>query len=154
MKRFTILLLLAFIACNSPKKDKKDNSLPASELISNPHTASGLDTVSAARKPTMDFTDTLYEFGTIKEGETVAHQFSFKNNGKTPLFISGAAGSCGCTVPEYPKEPIAPNAAGTIKVTFNSAGKAGAQTKTVTIQANTLKNIHILYIKGNVNTDK
>lgn len=91
-----------------------------------------------------------YNFGTIKQGESVTYNFEFVNTGKEPLIISNAAGSCGCTVPEWPKEPIAAGGKGTIKVTFNSAGKQGIQDKTVTLQSNAAQNPLVLHLKGNV----
>ena len=96
------------------------------------------------------FTHEEFDFGTIKQGDQVKHDFEFINSGKEPLIISNAAGSCGCTVPEWPKEPIAAGAKGVIKVTFNSAGKQGMQDKTVTLQSNAKQNPLVLHLKGNV----
>ena len=153
MKRYLIISLLALAACNNgPVTSKVDdkNHLSAS-IVSNPLTANGMDTVAAARKPVMDFkTDTLHNFGAIHEGEKVSYDFAFTNTGKTPLIISGANGSCGCTVPEYPHDAVAPGASGIMKVTFNSAGKSGHQSKSVTIHTNTNKNIEMLYINAEV----
>ena len=80
----------------------------------------------------------------------MTHLFTFTNTGKEPLIITSAAGSCGCTVPEWPKEPIKKGDKGTVKVTFNSAGKMGMQDKTVTIQSNAKTNPKVIHIKGNV----
>ncbi len=91
-----------------------------------------------------------FNFGTIKQGESVTHEFTFSNNGKEDLIITNAQGSCGCTVPQYPKEPIKKGANGTIKVTFNSAGKMGMQDKTVTITSNAKNSPRILHLKGTV----
>jgi len=99
--------------------------------------------------PVMTFEEMEFNFGTIKQGDIVTHEFKFKNTGKEPLIINEAHGSCGCTVPEYPKEPIKPNGSGIIKVTFNSAGKMGAQDKTVTLTYDTDKTI-VLHLKGTV----
>jgi hypothetical protein len=99
--------------------------------------------------PVMKFDELEFNFGTIKQGESVTHEFRFKNAGKEPLLINNAVGSCGCTVPDYPKEPIKPNTSGVIKVTFNSAGKSGPQDKTVTITYDTDKTI-VLHMKGTV----
>ena len=96
------------------------------------------------------FNEEEFDFGTIKQGEKVTHSFEFINSGKDPLIISNAAGSCGCTVPEWPKEPIASGAKGSIKVTFDSAGKQGVQDKTVTLQSNAKQNPLVLHLKGNV----
>ena len=99
--------------------------------------------------PVMKFEELDYNFGTIKQGESVTHIFKFSNDGKEPLIINTAVGSCGCTVPEYPKEPIRPNGNGEIKVTFNSTGKSGPQDKTVTITYDTDKTI-VLHMRGTV----
>ena len=96
------------------------------------------------------FNEEEFNFGNIKQGESIMHDFEFTNTGKAPLIITNASGSCGCTVPEWPKEPIAPGAKGVIKVTFNSAGKQGVQDKTVTLQSNALQNPMVLHLKGNV----
>jgi len=149
MKRCLIISLLAFAACNTTTTTNNPNKLPTS-LVSNPHTADGMDTVAAERKPVMEFKDTLYNFGGIHEGEVVEHEFTFTNTGKTPLIINSAAGSCGCTVPSYPHDPIAPGASGVLKVTFNSAGKSGHQEKSVSIQTNTVRNVHMLYIQAEI----
>ena len=151
MKRLLIIALCAMAACKNAPEDAK-GKLPTS-LVNNPHTASspsGVDTVSAALKPTMDFKDTVYDFGTIHQSEKVTHEFSFVNGGKTPLIITNASGSCGCTVPEYPHDPLAPGKSAVIKVTFNSAGKSGHQEKSVSIHTNTAKGINMIYIKGEV----
>jgi hypothetical protein len=91
-----------------------------------------------------------YNYGSIKQGEVVNHEFKFTNSGKEPLIIQNASGSCGCTVPDWPKDPIKPGASGVIKVTFNSAGKSGSQDKTVTINSNAKTSPLVLHIKGNV----
>jgi len=75
----------------------------------------------------MTFDALEFNFGTIKQGDSVNHEFEFVNNGKEDLIITNATGSCGCTVPQYPKEAIKKGAKGVIKVTFNSAGKMGMQ---------------------------
>lgn len=93
-----------------------------------------------------------YNFGSIKQGDKVSYDFTFINTGKEPLVITDAKGSCGCTVPSYPKEPIAKGGKGTIHIEFNSTGKQGNQTKTVTISSNAKSGQKILYIKGNVET--
>jgi hypothetical protein len=154
MKNVILAVFVGIVAtsCNNTVEPPK-GKLPAS-VVSNPHTANGVDTVSAARKPTMDFKDTVHEFGTIHQGESVTHDFTFTNNGKTPLIITNAVGSCGCTVPEYPHDPVDPGKSGTIKVTFNSHGKSGHQEKSVTITTNTVRGLGMLYIKGEVVTPK
>lgn len=100
--------------------------------------------------PEMVFESLEFNFGNIKQGESVTHEFVLVNNGKEDLIITNAQGSCGCTVPLYPKEAIARGGKGTIKVTFNSAGKMGLQDKTVTITSNAKNSPVILHLKGTV----
>ena len=104
------------------------------------------------------FQDTIYRFGTIREGEEVSHEFPFTNTGKSDLLISNASASCGCTVPEWPKEPIKPGGKGVIKATFNSDGKQGKQSKKVVITANTNPQLTEIWLEGDVlpkaNNDK
>jgi len=100
--------------------------------------------------PVMSFGKSEHDFGTIKEGDKVDYTFDFKNSGESDLIITDAKGSCGCTVPEFPKDPIKPGKSGKIKVSFNSAGKPGMQSKTVTITTNTATGKEILTIKSSV----
>jgi hypothetical protein len=85
----------------------------------------------------MEFDETTFNFGTISQGEVAKHTFFFKNTGKSPLIIASAQGSCGCTIPIWPKDPIQPGQEGKIEVSFNSEFKSGPQEKMVTILANT-----------------
>ena len=151
MKRYLIISLIAFASCNNTNNNNNTagNKLPTN-LVNNPNTANGLDTVAAARKPIMTFADTLYDFGAIHENEKVEHDFAFTNTGKTPLLITSATGSCGCTIADYPHDPIAPGVGGVMKVTFNSAGKKGHQEKSVSIHTNSIGGLHMLFIKGDI----
>jgi hypothetical protein len=100
--------------------------------------------------PDIKFEIEEYDFGTIKQGDKVTFDFSFVNSGKEPLVISSAQGTCGCTVPEWPKEPVAKGGKGVIHVEFNSTGKMGMQDKTVTITSNAKSGQKTLHLKGNV----
>ena len=107
--------------------------------------------VTATGKTTSaKFEETSHDWGTIAEGEKMTHIFKFKNTGANDMIISDAHGSCGCTVPEWPKEPIKPGKSSQIKVIFDSKGKAGDQSKSVTITANTEPTNMVLMIKGKV----
>lgn len=121
----------------------------STDIISNPNTASG-DVVDKDQVPFFDFVEEVVDFGTITQGEVVSTVFKFRNAGKTDLIISSAQGSCGCTVPEWPKEPIKPGMEGVIKVSFNSSGKQGKQNKTITLVANTIPNTKVIALKGDV----
>ncbi|HET6989997.1 MAG TPA: DUF1573 domain-containing protein, partial [Bacteroidia bacterium] len=86
--------------------------------------------------PIMKFSVDTIDFGTVNQGTIVEKDFTFKNTGKTPLVITSATGSCHCTVPHFPEEPIAPGKTGVIHVVFDSNGKMGYQLKTATINSN------------------
>lgn len=84
----------------------------------------------------LSFENGMFNFGKVLQGEKVTHEFKFTNTGKSPLIITNATATCGCTVPETPKEPVKPGATGVIRVVFDSAGKMGMQDKIVTITSN------------------
>lgn len=89
-----------------------------------------------------------FDFGTVSEGDIVNHIFEFTNTGKSPLVIDKATASCGCTVPEWPKNPIGVGETGEIKVRFDTKGKPNQQIKTISITANTEPTLTRLRIKG------
>jgi len=161
-----VILALSFIACQGDTDQAREEareSLASSEgaLVQDPNAAAAAQPtqVSAeAAAPTgpttvMAFEQTDFDFGTVKEGEKVRHTYKFKNTGKEPLVISSAKGSCGCTVPKWPSEPIPPGGSGQIDVEFDSKGKPGKQTKRVTVTANTVPAQTFLNISGNVEKD-
>ncbi|GAA4384352.1 DUF1573 domain-containing protein [Hymenobacter koreensis] len=86
--------------------------------------------------PQITFTEMKYDFGKIKQGDVAEHVFKFKNTGTAPLIISNIGTSCGCTTPDWTKDPIMPGKSGTITAKFNSAGKLGMQNKVLTIESN------------------
>lgn len=155
MKKYLFVLFaaVAFAACKEEKSKEtevKDSNRLSTELVNNPRSAGGDNPEALEAMPTMTFKDSVFDFGTIKEGDVVRHEYEFTNNGKNPLIISNAKGSCGCTVPEYPTQPVPPGKNGVIKVEFHSEGKSGHQEKSVTITTNSNRGMHTLYIKGNV----
>lgn len=101
----------------------------------------------------IEFEESTFDFGTIDAGEKVSHVYKFKNTGNEPLVIKDAKGSCGCTVPKWPKEPVAPGDSGEILVEYNSKGKKGKETKRVTLTANTTPAQTFLTITGEVTPD-
>ena len=100
-----------------------------------------------AQDPIISFTKKMHDFGQVKQGQAVTYDFTFKNTGKAPLFLSQPRSSCGCTVPSYPKEPIMPGQSGKISITFD-AEKAGEFNKQVTIISNAENSPETLVIKG------
>jgi hypothetical protein len=153
----SVILLFSLYSCNQsgPKKtEDNDTTLLSTSLVNNPNTANGVDSNKLKTMPTIDFKDSIHAFGTIQEGEIATYDFAFTNNGLSPLVISNATGSCGCTVADYPHEPVLGGKGGAIKVQFNSAGKTGHQEKTVSINSNAKGGVKILYIKGDVTPGK
>ncbi len=123
----------------------------ASDKVSNEEVAEAAERdAKVGEFPVMKFEELEHDFGSINEGDIVRHTFKFTNEGKTPLVITNAKGSCGCTVPSYPKEPIAPGATSEMVVKFNSNGKPNQQTKTVTITANTETGTEKIKIRASV----
>ena len=92
---------------------------------------------------------TVHDFGKIKQGVPVTHEFTFTNTGKTPLVITNVQASCGCTTPAWSKDPIPPGGKGFIKATYNAASMGGFN-KTVTVMANVENGFKQLSIKGEV----
>lgn len=148
MKKYLLLassvLSLALVACNdSATKKVNQNATEAA-------TKAAVNTDA----PVMTFDKIMHDFGTIKEGERVQTVFSFTNTGNSDLIIVDARGSCGCTVPSYPRNtPIPPGGTGEIMVSFDSNNKPNMQQKTVTLSANTQSGRETLRIKAMVSPD-
>lgn len=126
---FSIILTLVFIGC-------KDNAMAKIDE-NNLENAKVRDAQSTLDFAVISFDKTNHDFGVINEGDVVETTFIIKNTGKTDLIITDAMATCGCTVPEWPKEPIKPNESGSLKVSFDSSGKPNKQNKTITVIANT-----------------
>jgi len=146
-----ILTSMLVISCGSDQKKNEKNGevIVSPDIVNNPETANG-EITDKTGVPKFDFEEITFDLGTVQSGESVTHEFKFKNSGDKDLIISQAKGSCGCTQPEYPKDPIAPGDEGVIKVTFNSTGISGQITKNVTLIANTTPNTKVLTITGEV----
>lgn len=100
--------------------------------------------------PQIQFEETKYEFGAVKTGDVVDHTFKFKNVGTQPLVISNIGVTCGCTTPEWSREPIMPGKSGTVVAKFNTAGKYGMQNKVLTIESNSVGGNAMVAIIGDV----
>jgi hypothetical protein len=124
---------------------------PGVETTPTPETA-----VPAANKkpdgplPVAQFSTVEHDFGTITEGESVEHTYLVKNTGTAPLIIQKAEPSCGCTVPDWSKQPIPPGGNGFVKAKFDSSGKPGIQNKSITVTANTYPVQTVLRFKAMV----
>lgn len=154
MRTFILLLLsLCFFACADEKTPERTIQEIRTDgnagIIRNPISADGVqDTVNVAR---LEFAETNYDFGTVDEGKVVNKTFEFTNTGKVPLLISDARSTCGCTVADYPKEPVAPGEKGKIEVNFNTIKKRNRQKKVVTLTANTYPAETKVALEGFVN---
>lgn len=163
MKKFGFLMtlcLFAFAAC------KQDGASTTATEPSVPSAQANVNEVKPVDNPkadpavpvgpltTIEFAETEHDFGTVAEGEKVTHVYKFTNTGEEPLIISNAKATCGCTVPQWPREPIAPGASDEIKVQFDTKNKGkvggGLQSKRVTITANTDPVNSYVTIKGKV----
>ena len=139
------ILSLGLIACNENASSKIDSS---KQKIRTQVTLDQVDTPSDAK---MEFEATEWNFGEITQGESVEYAFEFTNIGSEPLIITNAKGSCGCTVPVWPREPVAPGESGVVDVKFNSKGKKGKQNKKVTLTTNMVPSQMVLKVTGLVN---
>ncbi len=105
--------------------------------------------LAAADAAIFNWAATTFDFGKIQKDVPVTNEFEFTNTGNVPLVVTSVQASCGCTVTEFSKEPIAPGEKGFVKGTYNAA-KVGAFTKTITVNANTEEGVVVLTIKGEV----
>lgn len=133
-----ILSVFAFSSCKDNAADKVNEE--------NVATAEARDAESG-KFAVITFEESQFDFGTIDQGTNVEHVFKFKNTGDAPLMIVNAKSSCGCTIPEYTKEPIAPGATGDMLVKFNGSGQ-NQVSKTVTLTTNTKEGTETLTIKA------
>ena len=154
VKIILCLLITTNFACNdlTKKAETKKEERISSTVVNNPITAQ--EVKQEGPLPELSFETLRHNFGDIIQGETVSHQFVFTNTGEGNLIISNAKGSCGCTVPKWPRKPIAPGESEEIKVTFNSAGKSGKQSKTITLVTNAIPNTTVLTISANILTEQ
>jgi len=137
MKKLVVTTLVAFVGFGYAV-NAQTNATPAATPTVAPVNPNAAD---------MQFEKDLHDFGNIKWGGNGVYDFKFKNIGKEPLIISNAQGSCGCTVPTWPHEPIKPGGDGVIKVSYDTK-RNGPFQKTVTITSNAKTAAKVITIKG------
>ena len=164
MKSFSIKMLMlivvlgtAMTSCKDKESEKRiaelESRLADLEGGATPATPAATPTpAKPAEKPegplpAFEWVDIEHDFGTITEGEKVTHLYKFKNTGAVPLIIENVRPSCGCTAPNWTKEPIPVGGTGEVEVVFDSKGKPNAQNKTVTVTANTWPQTTVLRFK-------
>ncbi len=137
MKKIVLLTaVLSLMACNNQTETVNGEKKISADII--------------GKLTDMKFEEESHDFGKIVQGEVVKYSFKFKNIGDNDLIIASATGSCGCTVPNWPKQPIAPGKEGYVDVEFNSGGKAGKQDKTITMITNCDPSTRVLHILSEV----
>tara|TARA_B100000459_G_scaffold21124_1_gene10423 strand:+ start:604 stop:1071 length:468 start_codon:yes stop_codon:yes gene_type:complete len=151
MKNITILLLVILISsCGSQVSDLELRVAKLETEIASMRKGSVSTVVPAGAFPKFSFQEEEHNFGDINDGDIVSHTFKFTNSGEAPLIISKATAACGCTVPQWPRQPIPVGGSGEIKVQFDSSNKPGMQNKVVTITANTESKVKKLLIRAQV----
>jgi hypothetical protein len=133
-------VICAFVAANAQSTTITPAVTPAATTVDNPNA------------PDIKFETELVDYGTIEHNADGNREFKFKNTGKEPLIITNCQGSCGCTVPTWPKEPIKPGGTAAIKVHY-ATDRVGAFEKTVTVNSNAKTPVKVIKIKGVVKPD-
>ncbi len=158
MKNVALFILtiisMAVISCGQTQTDETDSSAQEELQILNPYTEEGVDSSVIAKMGHLEFVDTLHDFGNLDEGQVVEWDADYTNTGKGDILIQYARSSCGCTVPEHDRKPIKPGQKGSLKITFDSAGKQGAVEKQVTVETNGFPNTYTITIRANVTPAK
>ena len=162
---FAFVAMLSLVSCKNEGASKTDEARESLATTSTTASTPADNAIKPAEPAvpvgpltSIEFEEDTYDFGEVMEGEKVVHIYKFKNTGKEPLVISNAKGSCGCTVPEWPREPIPVGGSGEIRVQFDSKGKGkvggATQSKRVTLTTNTDPQNTYLTIKGKVNKEE
>ncbi len=157
VKHSIVFILFSFIVitgCQKVEEQQNNQSLIQTEKEVNNATNSKQDSQTEGTGDTkvtkIEFEKDNHDFGLIKEGEKVSHVFKFKNVGTEPLVIKNVKPACGCTTPDWTKDPVPPGGEGKIEVSFDSQGRTGIQNKSVEVFANTDPEVHTLKFKGEV----
>jgi hypothetical protein len=140
MKKVIIPIVALFLSASVHAQSQQSNTPPP------PPPAPTVDPNAGK----FSFKSDTYDFGEVPEGPKAECDFEFKNVGKKPIIISEAHGSCGCTVPEWPKEPILPGKKGKIHIVYNTDHRPGPISKEVTINSNAQQSPMVLHIRGTV----
>ncbi len=165
MKKFTLTIAtiaLGVIVSFSQTGDKmggKKPAAPAKPAVSKttpakpsttvaPSTSTTTPAAPATTQPEFLFEAESHDFGTVPEGTQATYEFKFTNTGKEPLIISNVQASCGCTTPKWTNEPVAPGKTGVITASYNSSGRPGPFTKSITVTSNAKSSPKVLTING------
>jgi len=148
MKKFTLtiaIIAFGFMASFAQtSNDKMGAKKPTAPTPAKPTTA----VAPAPTTPEFLFEAESHDFGTVAEGTQATYEFKFTNTGKEPLIISNVQASCGCTTPKWTNEPVAPGKTGVITAMYNSSGRPGPFTKSITVTSNAKSTPKVLTING------
>ncbi|RZF62817.1 DUF1573 domain-containing protein [Sphingobacterium corticibacterium] len=137
LKSFFVCMALAtLVSCGNSGSNEEQ----ATDTIGNELTQGGK----------IEFGESVYDFGEVKEGEVVEHVYAYTNTGTEPVILSQVSASCGCTTPSYTQTPVLPGKSGEVKVSFDSNGQVGKQQKIVTIVSNAENRVMTVQLKGEV----
>lgn len=139
---FSLTLVAFAMGCSGPS-EKKETQLPLPEF-------KRAEIKSEKDLAEIEFTKTTHEFGKVEHGEVLEYTFVFKNTGKSELLIYSANASCGCTVPDFDKNPIAPGESGKVKIVFNTRGFRGEQKKAITVYSNASNSTVVLFVTAQI----
>jgi len=159
-----LALVATFISCRDKAAEKKiaelesrlaqlegnKNSGTVNETTATPSVAPAADQKPEGPLPTIEFEKTEHDFGVVPEGQKVSYTYILKNTGSAPLIIQNAQPSCGCTVPDWTRDPIPVGGTGFVKAEFDTKGKVGPNNKTITVTANTWPKMTTLKFKASV----
>lgn len=157
-KYFLLLLALSVLFVLTSCQNDSDRAVQSvvnpdlDQLIRNPISLRG--EIDSSQLPIITFDREIIYFDTVTTGAIVEKFFSFTNTGTAPLWLSNARSTCGCTVPDFPRDPILPGEGGEIKVRLNTADREGYQDRPVTIYANTIPGRTVVRLRGFVNPEE
>lgn len=148
MKRTYLYLVLAFGLLTACENGTSADGQLSGDLVTISKSASE----SSEKQAVITFDKTEHDFGTLLQGEVVTYSFHFTNTGNVPLLVSDVKTSCGCTIADFPRDPIAPGKEGFIKATYDSKGHHDFQSRSITVSSNTMPAKTVLRMKGIVKT--
>ena len=148
MKRIFLFLIWMVVSLMLVSCQYDGQKQLSGDLVTNPKSAQA----PSDKKAVIKFDKNEFDFGKILQGEVVSYTFHFTNTGNAPLLITSVDKSCGCTASDYPREPIQPGESGGIKITYDSKGHHGFQSKVLIVNSNTLPSQSALRIKAEVRT--
>ena len=136
-----IFLLVCFLSCNLNESANKNHIYIPSKN----------NNKSNFERPNIKFSKLNFNFGTIDKGEIISKYITFKNDGKKDLVISNVKSSCGCTIADWPKNPISPNHSDSLLLVLNSSSLNGIIMKTITVISNSKPNTKVITINAQIN---